>query len=316
MTAGRWPWKSASAKECVTTHPPNPLASKTERSQPVGPTRRPTLAVAAVRRSTPRTAAKGSRRRPGAKRPTAQITNVVAKTRPNGRTRVDELAGSDVQVKLHRFSREGRVASHDAERASTEAAGPGTEACQNPRADGADPRAGDGARDPARDAERRPGGHVLLRLVRPSPSGRGRKAPLCGRVRPEKQAATRPRRRSSSIAGDVRSASRKEPESRRGRDGASLRPLFPADLPRGVARRSYPRPQQASKTNESMTERNKAAEGIRQTGPVTSGEGLARRAGSARRPLAGRAAPPTASSNCRGRGESDSIIETTRRDRP
>ena len=28
MTAGRWPWKSASAKECVTTHLPKRLALK------------------------------------------------------------------------------------------------------------------------------------------------------------------------------------------------------------------------------------------------------------------------------------------------
>ena len=27
-TAGRWPWKSESAKECVTTHLPNQLALK------------------------------------------------------------------------------------------------------------------------------------------------------------------------------------------------------------------------------------------------------------------------------------------------
>ena len=27
-TAGRWPWKSESAKECVTTHLPNELAPK------------------------------------------------------------------------------------------------------------------------------------------------------------------------------------------------------------------------------------------------------------------------------------------------
>jgi len=27
-TVGRWPWKSASAKECVTTHQPNPPAPK------------------------------------------------------------------------------------------------------------------------------------------------------------------------------------------------------------------------------------------------------------------------------------------------
>ncbi|PIC13180.1 hypothetical protein B9Z55_027841 [Caenorhabditis nigoni] len=28
LTAGRWPWKSVSAKECVTTHLPNQLALK------------------------------------------------------------------------------------------------------------------------------------------------------------------------------------------------------------------------------------------------------------------------------------------------
>lgn len=28
LTAGSWPWKSASIKECVTTHLPNKLASK------------------------------------------------------------------------------------------------------------------------------------------------------------------------------------------------------------------------------------------------------------------------------------------------
>eukprot|EP00924_Labyrinthula_sp_SR-Ha-C_P011932 maker-scaffold_107-snap-gene-0.24-mRNA-1 protein AED:0.50 eAED:0.65 QI:0/0/0/1/0/0/2/0/92 len=28
QTAGRWPWKSESAKECVTTHLPNELALK------------------------------------------------------------------------------------------------------------------------------------------------------------------------------------------------------------------------------------------------------------------------------------------------
>jgi len=257
-----------------------------ERSQPVGLARRPTLAVAAVRRRTPRAAAKGSRRRPGAERSTAQITNVVAETRPRRRTRVDELAGSDVQADLHRLSRKGRVASNDAERASSEAAGPGTEACQNSRADGADPRAGDGVRDPARDAERRPGGFVLLRLVRRVPRGPRRKAPHCGRARPEKQAATRPRRRPISASGDVRSASRKAPESRRG--GGCSRVPRAAPSPRlpiaGVARRPYPRPQQASETNESMTERSEASEGTRQTGPVTSGEGLARRAGSDRRP--------------------------------
>ena len=28
LTAGRWPWKSETAKECVTTHLPNQLALK------------------------------------------------------------------------------------------------------------------------------------------------------------------------------------------------------------------------------------------------------------------------------------------------
>ncbi|KAA6397624.1 MAG: hypothetical protein EZS28_006851 [Streblomastix strix] len=33
QTAGRWPWKSASAKECVTTHLPNGLALKMDGAQ-------------------------------------------------------------------------------------------------------------------------------------------------------------------------------------------------------------------------------------------------------------------------------------------
>ena len=32
-TAGRWPWKSESAKECVTTHLPNELALKMDGAQ-------------------------------------------------------------------------------------------------------------------------------------------------------------------------------------------------------------------------------------------------------------------------------------------
>ena len=32
-TAGRWPWKSASAKECVTTHLPNESALKMDGAQ-------------------------------------------------------------------------------------------------------------------------------------------------------------------------------------------------------------------------------------------------------------------------------------------
>jgi len=32
-TAGRWPWKSESAKECVTTHLPNESAPKMDDAQ-------------------------------------------------------------------------------------------------------------------------------------------------------------------------------------------------------------------------------------------------------------------------------------------
>ena len=32
-TAGRWPWKSESAKECVTTHLPNQLALKMDGAE-------------------------------------------------------------------------------------------------------------------------------------------------------------------------------------------------------------------------------------------------------------------------------------------
>ena len=42
-TAGRWPWKSESAKECVTTHLPNGPAPKMDGAQPpaeAGPVRR------------------------------------------------------------------------------------------------------------------------------------------------------------------------------------------------------------------------------------------------------------------------------------
>lgn len=33
QTAGRWPWKSESAKECVTTHLPNQLALKMDGAE-------------------------------------------------------------------------------------------------------------------------------------------------------------------------------------------------------------------------------------------------------------------------------------------
>lgn len=34
-TAGRWPWKPASAKECVTAHQPNGTALKMDEAQAV-----------------------------------------------------------------------------------------------------------------------------------------------------------------------------------------------------------------------------------------------------------------------------------------
>jgi hypothetical protein len=33
LTAGRWPWKLAAAKECVTTHLPNCMALKMDDAQ-------------------------------------------------------------------------------------------------------------------------------------------------------------------------------------------------------------------------------------------------------------------------------------------
>lgn len=36
-TAGQWPWKPASAKECVTAHQPNEVALKMDEVQPVQP---------------------------------------------------------------------------------------------------------------------------------------------------------------------------------------------------------------------------------------------------------------------------------------
>lgn len=34
-TAGQWPWKPASAKECVTAHQPNEVALKMDEAKPV-----------------------------------------------------------------------------------------------------------------------------------------------------------------------------------------------------------------------------------------------------------------------------------------
>ena len=39
QTAGRWPWKSESAKECVTTHLPNQLALKMDGAERAAHTR-------------------------------------------------------------------------------------------------------------------------------------------------------------------------------------------------------------------------------------------------------------------------------------
>ncbi|KAH3829362.1 hypothetical protein DPMN_131358 [Dreissena polymorpha] len=41
QTAGRWPWKSESAKECVTTHLPNQLALKMDGAEASRPIPRP-----------------------------------------------------------------------------------------------------------------------------------------------------------------------------------------------------------------------------------------------------------------------------------
>ena len=47
QTAGRWPWKSESAKECVTTHLPNQLALKMDGAEASHP--HPPVAAASGR---------------------------------------------------------------------------------------------------------------------------------------------------------------------------------------------------------------------------------------------------------------------------
>ena len=84
QTAGRWPWKSESAKECVTTHLPNQLALKMDGARASGLYR----TVAAVRPSRAATHAATSRQvaavawKAGARarleRPRVQILVVVA----------------------------------------------------------------------------------------------------------------------------------------------------------------------------------------------------------------------------------------------
>lgn len=51
QTAGRWPWKSESAKECVTTHLPNQLALKMDGAGASGLYRTVAAVVPAVLRS-------------------------------------------------------------------------------------------------------------------------------------------------------------------------------------------------------------------------------------------------------------------------
>jgi len=50
-TAGQWPWKPASAKECVTAHQPNGVALKMDEVQPVEPYQTGTLIKRASRSS-------------------------------------------------------------------------------------------------------------------------------------------------------------------------------------------------------------------------------------------------------------------------
>src|SRR5574341_1171148 len=54
--SGRWPWKSESAKECVTTHLPNQLALKMDGAGASGPY----PAVAGSRRGARGTGARGA----------------------------------------------------------------------------------------------------------------------------------------------------------------------------------------------------------------------------------------------------------------
>ena len=64
MTAGRWPWKSAPAKECVTTHLPKRLALKMDGAQtdPRYSTGEITLKVYSFSKS-PRVGGRGGARR-------------------------------------------------------------------------------------------------------------------------------------------------------------------------------------------------------------------------------------------------------------
>jgi hypothetical protein len=98
MTAGRWPWKSESAKECVTTHLPKQLALKMDGAGAsslypavdgtVGPGARPRAArsrQASTSRMARRCASK-RRSRDRVEPPSVQILVVVANTRegPSG----------------------------------------------------------------------------------------------------------------------------------------------------------------------------------------------------------------------------------------
>jgi len=97
MTAGRWPWKSESAKECVTTHLPKQLALKMDGAGAsclysavdgiVGPVvaRGGRSRQASTSRMARRCASKG-RSRDRLEPPSVQILVVVANTRegPSG----------------------------------------------------------------------------------------------------------------------------------------------------------------------------------------------------------------------------------------
>src|SRR6204780_2180363 len=78
LTAGRWPWKSEPAKECVTTHLPNELALKMDGAQALYPYL--TVGVEVTRRRVGRRGGRVKKpwQRCWVERPLVQILVVVA----------------------------------------------------------------------------------------------------------------------------------------------------------------------------------------------------------------------------------------------